>query len=401
MKLLIIDPDITLASPAMKGVIRSFPEMRAAGFEIEVWCWRCDDGIEPDRIVRLPCFGARLLGPLQALAFSIIASITAFWRFTVRHEPRADVIYSIVPYLSRCDVAHAHFSPWDWERRMKLLGSRTFKEWLERLANLIMRFWTNRFLRSTKASIILVPSDAVAADFKAAAPQANISVLPNSFDPSRFNLESRSRYRDAKRKKLSYSESDRVFAFVSTGHYRRKGFFLAVRAVEQLHASQPSARLLVVGGKPSAIERLMKRLDSDHPGWQSWLHFAGSVSEPERYFAAADAFLFPSYSEAFALVEVEAAACGLPLFLTRHHGSEMVLEDGINGRFIEFDPDHITTVLADFVSGQWQPQRVSLKRALDGPAYAKALVETLKCGASFQLAHQTPASGNLEDCPTI
>lgn len=35
------------------------------------------------------------------------------------------------------------------------------------------------------------------------------------------------------------------------------------------------------------------------------------VKDVERYLAASDAFLFPSYSEAFALVEVEAAACGL------------------------------------------------------------------------------------------
>ncbi len=386
MKLLIIDPDITLASPAMKGVIRSFPQIRSAGFEIEVWCWRCDVGIEPDRTVRLPSFGARLLGPLQAWVFSILASLRAFWRFSVRHDPRPDVIYSIVPYFAGCDVAHAHFSPWDWERRMKTLGSSTLKEGLERLANLIMRFWTSRFLRNTKAGSILVPSDAVAADFKAAAPQAKITVLPNSFDPCRFNLEARARYRDAKRRKLGYSDADRVFAFVSTGHYRRKGFFLAVRAIELLHARQPAARLLVVGGKPSAIEGLKKRLDAQHPGWQSWLHFAGSVSEPERHFAAADAFLFPSYSEAFALVEVEAAACGLPLFLTRHHGSEMVLEDGINGRFIEFDPEQIAAVLAEFVTGQWQPQRASLKRALDSGQYAEALVKVLLGGASRQLA---------------
>ena len=39
-RLLILDPDFTPASPSMKAVLKSFPELREAGFEIE--------GIEDD-----------------------------------------------------------------------------------------------------------------------------------------------------------------------------------------------------------------------------------------------------------------------------------------------------------------------------------------------------------------
>ena len=378
MKLLIIDPDITLASPAMKGVIRSFPEIRQAGFEIEVWCWRCDAGIDPDHVVRLPVLGARLLGPLQSIAFSIMVAIRAFWIFQVLGRQRPDVTYSVVPYLSRCDIAHAHFSPWDWERRMSAMGSRTFKEWLERAANLLIRSWTNWFLYITRAKSIIVPSDAVAEDFRRASDRAVISVLPNSYDPARFNPEVRDRWRDSQRAALGYGDEDRAFIFVSTGHYRRKGFFLAVQALEKLRLNHPGARLLVVGGVPRTLDGLKKRLDADHAGWEDWLHFAGSTSEPEKFMAAADAFLFPSYSEALALVEIEAAACGLPLFLTHHHGSEMVLENGVNGSLVDFDPDHIARTLDQFLTGNWKPQRASLKRALDRDGYAAGLVKLLR-----------------------
>jgi glycosyltransferase involved in cell wall biosynthesis len=380
MKLLIIDPDITLASPAMKGVIRSFPEIRAAGFEIDIWCWRCDEGIHFDHRVKLPVLGARLLGPLQAIVFSMWVTLLAFVQFRLLRKPRPDVIYSIVPYLADCDVAHAHFSPWDWEVRMREMGSRTAKEWLERGANLIMRSWTQNFLRWTRATAIIVPSDSVAEDFRRVTEHQKIVVLPNSYDPVRFNLSARERWRSIQRQALGYSD-EKVFLFVSAGHYRRKGFFLAVKSIEYLHRDHPKVRLLVVGGIPSSLAKLKVRLNAEHPGWQRWLQFTGSTPEPEKYMAAADALLFPSYSEAFALVEVEAAACGLPLFLTRHHGSEMILENGVNGSLLDFDAAQIAKTLDLFVTGAWVPQLGTLERAMDRSGYANEFTQLLESNA--------------------
>ncbi|MBX7208027.1 MAG: glycosyltransferase family 4 protein [Verrucomicrobiaceae bacterium] len=400
MKLLIIDPDISLVSPSMKGVIRSFPEIRQAGFEIEVWCWRCDDGVDPHHVVRLPVLGARLLGPLQAIVFSILVTLRAFWVFQILGRPQPDVTFSLVPYLSRCDVAHAQFSPWDWENRMSAMGSRTPKEWLERAANLIIRCWTNWFVCTTRARSIIVPSDAVAEDFRRATDRASIEVLPNSYDPARFNLETRERWRAPQRRALGYGDDDRVFIFVSTGHYRRKGFFLAVKAIEKLRLNHPHARLLVVGGVPRTLDRLKQRLGVDHPGWEEWLHFTGSTNTPEQFMAAADAFLFPSWSEALALVEIEAAACGLPLFLTHHHGSEMVLENGVNGSLIDFDPDHMAKTLDRFLTGEWKPQQATLKRALDRDTYAAALVNVLRSAASrTRMSAQPPSASHSVGIP--
>jgi glycosyltransferase involved in cell wall biosynthesis len=133
----------------------------------------------------------------------------------------------------------------------------------------------------------------------------------------------------------------------------------------------------VVGGRLRRLDELQTKLDAAHPDWKSWMTFTGLVPDVEKYFAAADAFLFPSYSEAFALVEVEATACGLPLFLTPHHGSEMILQDGINGRCLDFDAGQISRVLAEFVSGQWQPSKLQPGNALDSTAYARRLAAEL------------------------
>jgi glycosyltransferase involved in cell wall biosynthesis len=153
----------------------------------------------------------------------------------------------------------------------------------------------------------------------------------------------------------------------------------AVAHLREKGGEGAKARFLVLGGSDARLHALKRQLQARHPDWASFVTFTGMVPDVEKYLSSADGFLFPSYSEAFALVEVEAAACGLPLFLTPHHGSEMILEDGINGRLLEFNVDRIADVLNEYVNGQWQPERgIHLKHALDGAAYAKRFAAELK-----------------------
>jgi glycosyltransferase involved in cell wall biosynthesis len=376
-RLLILDPDFTPASPSMKAVLKSFPELRAAGFEIEGWYWQRHSEVHLDKETQIPLMGARLLGPLQALVYALQVSVLKWWRFKVIGAPPPDVIYTIVPYAAFCDVGHSQFSPWDWGERLRGMGSHSLRERAERAINFLIQKWMEFFLLRTTARNIIVPSDAVAADFKRVAPHLRITVLPNSYDPTRFNKAVRQKWRDVVRDELKMGQDEKVFVFVSTGHYRRKGFFLAVDAIAKVRENDTRVRLLVVGGQESTLERLRRTLDSRHPDWREWIVLSGSTAEPERYMAAADGFLFPSWSEALALVEVEAAACGLPLFLTRHHGSEMVLRDGVNGRLLEFDAEAIAEVLLEFVSGTWTPLSVELECGLDRQTFARRFTELM------------------------
>lgn len=376
LKLLIIDPNMRSSSPSMKGVIRSLPQLKAAGFQIEVWCWGCDEKLPIDSICRLPRWGnVRFIG---MFIFAALVSWRAWWLFRVRAEPRPEVIYSIAGYLADCDVAHVHFSPFDWDRRQQSLGLHGLRDIGERLFNTVSLIHTRRYLQQTSARTVICVSEAVAEDVRQENAALALQVLPNSYDPSRFNLAVRDSYRAATRSQLGFHETNCVFVFVSTGHYRRKGFFLAYEALCLLHQIHPHIRFLVVGG----TENRLAALKAELPTVPEWMIFTGMVTEVERYFAAADAFLFPSYSEAFALVEVEAAACGLPLFLTPHHGAEMILEDGLNGRSLPFEACGISDVLASFVEGHWRPSpEPRLKKALDMQAYAEKLTEILKAAA--------------------
>lgn len=359
----------------MKGVIRSLPHLQRAGFEIEIWCWKCDVLFGWQKVCILPQFGnIRVIG---SFVFAWMVRLKSWWRYQIKNQKRPDVVYSVAGYLTDCDVCHVHFSPFDWEKRQASLGIRSLRDFIERFINLLSLYQARQFFRHTKPKKVICVSDSVANDIRLENPSLEIQVLPNSYDPNQFHFGVRAHYREQTRIKLGYEAHHQVFIFVSTGHYRRKGFFLAVEAIKKLQTQHPEIRLLVVGGSQKRLHSLQDQLGASY----DWIKFIGTVSDVERYFAAADGFLFPSFSEAFALVEVEAAACGLPLFLTPHHGSEMILENGINGRLLEFDVDSICLVLQEFVEKKWLPQPgVHLKKALDVHAYAENLTSIL-CNA--------------------
>lgn len=203
-----------------------------------------------------------------------------------------------------------------------------------------------------------------------------VQTLPNSYDETRFNPAVRGHWRTASRGEFRIEDDDVVFAFASLGHYKRKGFWVAVEALVHLRSDPGRGRtkFLVIGGSPVALAALQKQLDEHAPDWKSWIIFTGHQPLLEKPLSAAEAFLYPSYFEAFCFAEIEAAALGIPVLLTRHHGSEMILEDGVNGLWLEFDAAAIADTLRRFVRMQPSPFRRSVGRALKRTQYVERLL---------------------------
>jgi len=91
-----------------------------------------------------------------------------------------------------------------------------------------------------------------------------------------------------------------------------KGLEYLIGAFEHV-TREIDARLILVGEGPleSAIRELVRR-----KGLQEKVRFAGFQSNPYRYMSRSSVFAFPSLSEGFGMVLVEAMACGLPVVAT-------------------------------------------------------------------------------------
>jgi glycosyltransferase involved in cell wall biosynthesis len=104
--------------------------------------------------------------------------------------------------------------------------------------------------------------------------------------------------------------------------------------------------LLVVGADVAApFKRLAEQL-----GVGDRVIFAGARSDLPTIYPAADAFVFPTLYETFALVCLEAMASGLPVLASPVGGIEDYLRDGENGLHIQRDAADIAAKLDRLLS---------------------------------------------------
>jgi phosphatidylinositol alpha-1,6-mannosyltransferase len=107
---------------------------------------------------------------------------------------------------------------------------------------------------------------------------------------------------------------------------RRKGQDTLVRCWPEVQERFPGAVLLLVGDGPDRrrLQRMVRRR-----ALEPWVRFTGSVPQDDvpAHFDAGDVFAMPARSrwfglqvEAFGIVYLEAAACGLPVVAGRGGG---------------------------------------------------------------------------------
>lgn len=101
-------------------------------------------------------------------------------------------------------------------------------------------------------------------------------------------------------------------------------------------ARTPGVALTIVGGGPgrAEIEQALSGLN---------VHFVGTLKGQDLAcaYAAADLFVFPSLSETFGLVVLEAMSSGLPVVVRDHGGVLDIVQDGQSG-FITTSEDQFT-----------------------------------------------------------
>jgi glycosyltransferase involved in cell wall biosynthesis len=147
-----------------------------------------------------------------------------------------------------------------------------------------------------------------------------ISVWPRGVDANLFSPARRSA---ALRQTWGAGEDTPVVLYVGR-IAPEKNIDLAVRAYEHLSAERPETRFVLVGDGP-ATERLRKRCP------QAVFTGPKRGEELAAHYASGDVFLFPSLTETFGNVVLEAMASGLAVLAYDTAAARELITDAANG----------------------------------------------------------------------
>jgi UDP-glucose:(heptosyl)LPS alpha-1,3-glucosyltransferase len=221
---------------------------------------------------------------------------------------------AIVP--NRVDVVTVQFCQAAFARQHIRRSSRDSlpylaNMWISRALALTLERWCYRPSRVKRMTAV---SDLVRDELRRSygLTEVPIDIVPNGVDIDRFRPDAATRARERQRLDI---EQDELVALFAGGDWRRKGLDVAIEATARARWT-----LVVVGrGDEASWGEVAKEAGAD-------VRFCGHRSDPEAIFNVADAFVFPSRYEGFALVTIEASASGLPLLVTTATGAGRLAE---------------------------------------------------------------------------
>ena len=254
--------------------------------------------------------------------------------------------------------------------------------WLARPIEAYLRAFHNR------AHMTFVSTSALQRDL-ASRGYRNVARVGRGIDTRLFNPQRRC---EALRQGWGLGPND--LAVIYVGRVApEKNLYLAVRAYDRIRDLRPDARMIWVGDGPAR-----RRLERANPH-----HVFTGVKRGEAlaaHYASGDVFLFPSLTETFGNVTLEALASGLGVVAYEEGAAAQHGRDGVNARCVACGDE--AAFIAAAVALASDPQALARLRAeaprsvasLDWPSVLGAFERHLLAGAhGYRLYANALAAG--------
>jgi glycosyltransferase involved in cell wall biosynthesis len=167
-----------------------------------------------------------------------------------------------------------------------------------------------------------------------------ISILPNTFDPYRFQVSEKPDYL-LKRHDLKPEQPVILTVNRLCRSESYKGYDKILEALPQIRQTIPHVHY-IIGGKGDDRPRLKQLIQQLQ--LQDCVTLAGFIPDRELgdYYNLCDLFAMPSKSEGFGIVYLEALSCGKPTLGGNRDGAIDALCHGELGALV--DPDDVATI---------------------------------------------------------
>ncbi|WP_414514948.1 glycosyltransferase [Nostoc sp. PCC 9305] len=172
-----------------------------------------------------------------------------------------------------------------------------------------------------------------------------IVVLPNTFDASKFPINSKPTYL-LKRYNLT-DEQPVILTVTRLGSMAKyKGYDQILHALVKVRSHLPNVHF-ILAGKGDDIPRIKALVTNLN--LQDCVTIAGFVPDKELcdHYNLCDVFALPSKGEGFGIVFLEALACGKPVLAGNQDGSIDPLADGKLGCLV--DPDNLEEIADNLI----------------------------------------------------
>ncbi|HEY9540504.1 MAG TPA: glycosyltransferase family 1 protein [Luteimonas sp.] len=214
----------------------------------------------------------------------------------------------------------------------------------------------------------------------------NVKLLPRAVDTRQFHPA----FRNEPLRQAWGAHGDAPVAIHVGRIAAEKNLPLAVRAFRELQRVRPDARFAWVGDGPAR-----EQLQREHPDFI----FCG-VQRGEalaRHFASADLFLFPSLSETFGNVTLEAMASGVPTVAFDYGATREHLRDGSHGAAIALGDENGFIAATRHIGSDADLRFVMGTAARDAVARLRpddvaATFDDILAGLARSQAHARPAT---------
>jgi glycosyltransferase involved in cell wall biosynthesis/predicted metal-dependent phosphoesterase TrpH len=148
-------------------------------------------------------------------------------------------------------------------------------------------------------------------------------------------------------------ECSTVYVLYAGRITREKGAELLAETFAAARERDPRLHLVLAGGGPEQ-ERVRERV-GPHATFLGWLQGA----ELARAYASADVFLFPSATDTFGQVILEAQASGLPVLAVAAGGPLALVQDGVTGLLRDGDSAQLAEALVGLAGSSTLRERLA------------------------------------------
>lgn len=151
----------------------------------------------------------------------------------------------------------------------------------------------------------------------------------NGIDINKFDYSNKEIWKKQIRQEYNIPDNKIILGFLGRVG-KDKGFEELMATFKSLKSKYTNIVLLYVGPneKPDTVNQESLKFFEDCP---DIIYTGGWVDDAERYYAAMDIFLFPSYREGFGNVVIEAEAMGVPVVVSDIPGPQNGMVDGVTG----------------------------------------------------------------------